>query len=876
MDWPKQCWFLSTADSPTVLSGEDKGPAEALRACWSEARERVGASGLDALHDMFSSPAAVAHVLGACTQKDLRGDEGEVLPMVWALPVMAANLRKGVWMDEASYWENCVRGAVLALHAESARGGTPVLLRRIWRPLWKRTERDPHLLGAFVQQWSDLLLAHDCGCDSDEDFQQMMSAACPTEVLVRGALLTASREATWWEGRCRLGSLFGARHAPEGVLMSLLTDPRLFRSDLTRGKELVVTGAALAALGVQPREQAICGCCGRAVVAGRHARADLSTVFSRVLRVWNTEFAGDSPEFRALSGAVLQVIGAMPITEHVAEGGIASHFGDVMHAVTARLHGVDRGRRAAGMRVAEALSRVLLPSTPLSFSPDDPPNDPGTEAWRHRCLEGVQFRGEGRLPSSRPAPVGVCCWKHKHRAEPEADVVVPRGAEVRRRAFLDPDVPAAAVMIRKLFSLRGGPTRESSIPLSMLDSLFVPAGLHPVPPSVLQRLVSLPVSASRPPPLRRYLVPAGEECSFSTDVRQLLERAQLGRTVATQRSSPPPTYLRDAVEALRSQSTSADEFQSALEAIPRLVTSSRGDSRHELEETVAGACNACLGLEDRFHLPGFHLARADALLNLVVHCPARAVPTLAFVVFAPEQSMGARLDAVACLADAAVYLSGNAAPRSAPVSRDGVPKTRRKSEGFKLSRSSPLVSSRSDRFGPLAKLFLDPLLAGLEDSRRPVVTRGRAGVTDPWGEDSLLLVQLLRAIGSMVHCARLSPQRATLCVRAWHACKFSLAHRDAAVRAAGAGIAAAVALSDNIGDAPASSSPARSEPGWVSLVRIREEVPVTSSELADTARELVGWAASASATDTSPAVRAHAAAIASVLAESLAPQAPSD
>ncbi len=337
---------------------------------------------------------------------------------------------------------------------------------------------------------------------------------------------------------------------------------------------------------------------------------------------------------------------------------------------------------------------------------------------------------------------------------------------------------------------------------------------------------------SAPRRLRRYRVPPGEACRPVEDLSALLGRSQLGRNPVSKPTAPPPTYLRTAIETVRSSSASAHAVLAALRAVPRLVRSlvASPAAQHELLEVAPSAASALLHLDDRFSIAAFHPLRADALLALATAVPFAVVPVVAGTVFAPEQSLGVRMDAVSLLADAAAFLAGldavpapaSARPRlaqgepSGPLERSE-PRVRRLKDGHRLGRAKAArASRRTDKFGPVARAFLDPVLAGLEATIRAPLLRGRAGVTDPWGEDALLLATLIRCAATMLECARLSPDVEALTARVWAACRPALLHEDAGVRAAAALVAAAVVSRD----ADAAAAAARSGSAAALLARV--------------------------------------------------------
>lgn len=402
----------------------------------------------------------------------------------------------------------------------------------------------------------------------------------------------------------------------------------------------------------------------------------------------------------------------------------------------------------------------------------------------------------------------------------------------------DPDEPADDLVATVAFGggAMSGPHLWQMVPLV--------TGVLPLPASFLcplqrRKRVGLPDACrgsgpgwAAPRRLRRYRIPPGEACRPVEDLSSLLGRSQLGRNPLSKAIAPPPTYLRTAIETVRSSSTSAHAVLAALRAMPRLVRAlaSSPAAQHELLEIAPTAASTLLHLDDRFSIPAFHPLRADALLALASIVPFAVVPVVSGTVFAPEQSLGVRMDAVSLLADAAVHLAGlDSAPAAASgrprPARSGTtgpaersePQTRRLKDGHRLGRAKPpRTSRRSDSFGPVARAFLDPVLAGLEATIRSPLLRGRAGVTDPWGEDVLLLATLIRCAATMLECARLSPDVEGLTARAWAACRPALLHEDAGVRAAAAMVAAAVVSRD----ADAAAAAARSGSAAALLARV--------------------------------------------------------
>jgi hypothetical protein len=218
-----------------------------------------------------------------------------------------------------------------------------------------------------------------------------------------------------------------------------------------------------------------------------------------------------------------------------------------------------------------------------------------------------------------------------------------------------------------------------------------------------------------------------------------------------------------------------------------------------------------------------------------------------------------------------------------PASASSAPRERRIKLGDRLGRAKARhASARSDRFGPVAPRFLVPLLAGLEATLRPKVLQGVAGVTDPWGEDTLLLVTLLRCVATMLECARLAPTVMQLATRAWQACAPALRNPDAGVRSAAAAVAAAVVACEQMQATPSDTEMAlqtmlQGAPESLPLqlgvtaagkaVVSRDKRAVEAEQairLVQAAREAANWAALALQADPDETVRKQARVVVSL------------
>lgn len=552
----------------------------------------------------------------------------------------------------------------------------------------------------------------------------------------------------------------------------------------------------------------------------------------------------------------------------------------------------------------------------------------GLEAWAAAASTGA---GEARPEASAGSVGGAGQPPPSAQTPPPA---TPLGAELATAG--DPDEVVGDWIVTRLAGAGeagagtdAGSASGGGVGVAWLELPLLAGSTNPAPASFLAE----PQPAQQPPSgerdellslllpggalprraVRLCRVSPGEACrALGEDgagmVGRLTARSELGRAAATKAPAPAPEYLRDAVESLRGQSCGAPEFMAALRCIPRLVRrlAAAAASRHELVETAQAAASTVLHASDRFGLAGFPAARADALLALVRHAPALTVPVLSSTVFAPEQTLAVRVDAVSLLADAALDMAGLAATaaarvRGSPTARGGkrrtgapedaardtraraAPRERRLRLGHRLGRAeAPAVSARSDRFGPVAPRFIVPLLAGLEATLRPTVLRGAAGVTDPWGEDTLLLVTILRCVATMLECARLAPSVVELATRAWRACAPALRNADAGVRAAAAAVAAAVIAREQEQPAPSDS-----ETALQAVLQAAPELPlqlgVTAAGkavvtrghraagteqalfLVQAAREAAGWAVAALQGDPDETVRRQARIVASLV-----------
>ena len=291
-----------------------------------------------------------------------------------------------------------------------------------------------------------------------------------------------------------------------------------------------------------------------------------------------------------------------------------------------------RHARKYGVRIARLVSTVLDPANPLDFDEQYSDSDTEPEARRAAAAATAAQTVQGVVPED----------------EVEAKLA---SAGTPWSAPAEPDDPDAPVGERddsedELGSFAARPTDE----LSDEDDEFVP-----------------------------YDLPA-EEAAGAADEWN---------------AAPPPRYLADALEGLRS-----DDYRlwaSCLRHIPAVV------ARSMLDAPIAvGALLAVLHLEDRFALPSFDEVRFAALVAIVKAQPLPCAHRLLTEFYSGNVDMRRRLHVLALLIDVARQLSGRATileapsvpaavPTIAPKEAGGSsgPKTRRWSYASEHSRALP-------------------------------------------------------------------------------------------------------------------------------------------------------------------------------------------
>ena len=765
------------------------------------------------------------------------------------LPLLAANAAEGhppSSLKSDSFWP-ALGSAAAALCCKLKSAGLP---NASLEQLWREVGRQPGALAGMVCRWARLVTAG----------RSPHAAALPCPLLRKLVRQVLSSEGgasmAWGPARDALVMLLGdPSRLPRASLDAMVAEMVLPAASGRRSEPRWLAGARsiLAYLGHFPA-----GARDAASAAPADRCKQYMPPLAALVDRWEAACSADDEargsvqasvrhvsddQHRALTAAILLCLGSSWARSAAGVTAGSALSGRMFGAISSRLASVDPIARASGMRVAEALSLCVSPSRPLVF-PDAAAGsgagaaDPGMAAWTSASLCPVSLRPSGAsggavgrdfvlaVAASQP-PVGAAKGAVRPSKAPGAPLARHRAADMPEpagpsEASLDPDEPVGALAVSLEFL---GATSRRRATSEFWTGFPLQAPGRPWPASFVSPPAGRSGGSRAGGPravLRQYGILPSEACTAVEDPSALVSRQQLGRMPAASPPRASPAYLRDAVALVRSQAASAPAVMSALRALPRLVSELAGaqGSQHELLEVAASAVSALLHASDRFNLGAFMALRADALLALLQAVPSATVPVVAGTVFAPEQPLGIRLDAAALLADAASDLAGlrhKRQPRPRPTSRRH--RVRRIRYGDRLSQRSTAAfvppPPTPDRFSHVALAFIGPLLAGLEATLRPAHARGRAGVTDPWGDEPLLLAGLLRATATVLECCRRRGDVSELSWRTWQACSPALSHDDAGVRAAAAAVAAAIVSRE----AEAGSSATRQELASRALMR---------------------------------------------------------
>ncbi|KAH9259557.1 hypothetical protein BASA81_001978 [Batrachochytrium salamandrivorans] len=166
-------------------------------------------------------------------------------------------------------------------------------------------------------------------------------------------------------------------------------------------------------------------------------------------------------------------------------------------------------------------------------------------------------------------------------------------------------------------------------------------------------------------------------------------------------------------------SDSLDSVQAALENLPLIVRAN--SKRADTKRRAAKLLFTLLELDNKFALTEFELLRSRGIIALLVCCPKETGPGLAKAIYSRNLTLGTKMVALECLAQAVKSLADGGfeeeASRSLPPQRPVVMLGTVTKRSVKLSTTLPLPTE--NKLAPLAwQSFFSPLCSRLVDFER--------------------------------------------------------------------------------------------------------------------------------------------------------------
>jgi len=203
---------------------------------------------------------------------------------------------------------------------------------------------------------------------------------------------------------------------------------------------------------------------------------------------------------------------------------------------------------------------------------------------------------------------------------------------------------------------------------------------------------------------------------------------------SSEKSDPPPAYLRQCLLRLRKSDETADGVEETLRATERLIRAGLPD----LADVATALTRILLHMSNTLELDSFPPLRHKALVALVVCAPLPVVRYLTQEFYERNYSLSQRMDILTVLVNGASELAN--VTEQGKLTRE--PKVLIRDESEKRSRHARSVAtSLVNRFTPLATYFFFPLLNGYDNTRT---------CFDLLGEDSPILTRLVWTLGVFV------------------------------------------------------------------------------------------------------------------------------